>query len=376
MNKPIYLDCNATTPIEEEVLKTIIYYLRDEFGNAGSRTHVYGNEANKAVGDARKNISELVDCETDEVIFTSGATESNNIALLGLEEYGKAEKKMHIISSQIEHKAILEPLDKLSNNGFEVELIGVNKEGLIDLKELRSKIREDTLLITVMHANNETGVIQPIDQISGLAKKHKIIFHTDAAQTYGKIIPELKNKDIDLISFSGHKIYGPKGIGGLIVRRNKQFNLSAINVGGGQEKGLRPGTLPVHLIAGLGKATEISKRDADKREAFNKEFKEKIINELKDLKMTMYGDQSRCLNNTLSVSFGDLDSEALMIILKESVAISNGSACTSSTYEPSHVLLAMGIEGEEAERITRWSWSHMTDLPDMQNLKETIERLI
>ena len=221
--KPTYLDCNATTPIDQEVLETVVHYLEEEFGNSGSRTHIYGQQANKAVSNARKQIADLVNCDSDEVLFTSGATESNNLVFFGLEEFARRTNKTHIISSQIEHKAVLEPLDKLSNNGFDVDLLEVDHSGKVNSKDLERAIREDTFLISIMHANNETGIIQPIDDIASIAKDKNILFHTDAAQTYGKEIAALENEDIDMISFSGHKIYGPKGIGGLILRRNKEM---------------------------------------------------------------------------------------------------------------------------------------------------------
>ncbi len=374
---PIYLDCNSTTPIENEVIEIMKNYLVVDYGNAGSRTHLYGQTANKAIVTARKEIASIVDCEPNEVIFTSGATESNNIAILGLKKYGIETNKRHIISSKIEHKAVLEPLERLEKNGFEVTYVECNKSGRISADAVIDQVRSDTMLVSIMHVNNETGILQPIHEIAEGLMDMEVFFHTDAAQGFGKDIDTLRNRNIDMISVSGHKIYGPKGIGALICRSSKKVSdaIQPIMIGGGQEGGLRPGTHPVHLIAGLGEAAKIAARDYKKREGHNKKFKQKLLSELSDLNPLLNGHQEYCLPNTANISFGDLDSEVIMLALKDDVAISNGSACTSNTYESSHVLRAMGFSEDEAETATRWSWSHLSIQPNWQKVLSKMKRL-
>lgn len=374
----VYLDCCATSPLESEVLAEISRYQAIDYGNSGSRTHEYGATANRAVETARRQVAAVVGCEPNEVVFTSGATESDNLATLGLFAYGVEVGKKHIISTQIEHKAILEPLDELARRGFEITLIPVNKSGRVDAAEVLAAIRDDTLLVSIMHANNETGVIQPIPDIAVAMQDHEAFLHTDAAQTFGKLIPELRNPRIDMISLSGHKIYGPKGIGALVARRRQgtRLPLRPLMFGGGQEKGLRPGTMPVPLIAGLGKAAELALRDHQTRLEKCLDFRAKFFQEMADLPLIHHGNADQTLAHVANVSFGDIDSEALMLALKDIVAISNGSACTSASYSPSHVLTAMQFASEEAETATRWSWCHLTEDPDWKGIRERIQMLL
>ena len=263
----IYLDCNATTPIEPEVVEKMNKYLITDFGNEGSHTHSFGSVAKKAVQEATDHVVSLVNASRNEIIFTSGATESNNIAILGLKEFGLNNNKKHIITSAIEHKAVLEPIQELEKLGFDVDIINVDQSGRVNPKDIKDKIREDTLLISIMGVNNETGVVQPISEIIEIIKNHDCYFHVDAAQMFGKDIETLSNKRIDLISISGHKIFGPKGIGALVTRL-RNFNkppLQPLFFGGGQQAKLRPGTLPVHLIVGLGTAAKIAKKNLKKK---------------------------------------------------------------------------------------------------------------
>ena len=248
----VYLDCNATTPLEPEVQREMLRFFEGEFGNAGSRTHEFGARAKQAIQKARDQVAALVSAQREEVIFTSGATESNNLAILGLAAFGEQSKRRHIISTQIEHKAVLEPLEELERRGFEVEFLAPNSDGRVETEKIHAALRPDTLLVSVMHANNETGVIQPIEEIATILGKHAAYFHVDAAQTFGKLIEPLRNPRIDFISASAHKIYGPKGVGALIARRRgfDRAPLTPLLFGGGQERGLRPGTLPVPLIVG------------------------------------------------------------------------------------------------------------------------------
>lgn len=362
----VYLDCNATTPVEPAVADIVHRYLVEEFGNAGSRTHEFGARAKSAVNNARIQVAAVVDAQPDEVIFTSGATESNNLAILGLAEYGQRERRNHIISTAIEHKAVLEPLERLSEAGFEVELVHPSRSGRIDPDSVADRVRPETLLVSVMHVNNETGVVQPIDEVGLALADHSAYFHVDAAQGFGKDLLALRNHRIDLISISGHKIYAPKGIGALVTRRRayERPPLVPLAVGGGQERGLRPGTLPVHLITGLGLAAEIAVTDAVERRRSTETFKSKMLAALEPLRPHVNGDAEFTLPTSCSLSFQGIDAEAAMVALKGVIAVSNGSACTSASYQPSHVLDAMGLSQDELSSTIRLSWSHLTSEPD------------
>jgi len=373
----VYLDCNATTPLEPRVRDEMWKYFTDDYGNEGSRTHEYGAKAKQAVQQARDQVASVVECSREEVIFTSGATESNNMALLGLGEHGEKTGKRHIISTQIEHKAVLEPLELLKSRGFEVTLLPTNHSGRIDAGDLTKALRPDTLLVSVMHANNETGVIQPIQEIAQALQEHKAYFHIDGAQTYGKLIDDLRLSRIDLISASGHKIYGPKGVGALIVRRRgyEKLPLTPLMVGGGQERGLRPGTVAVPLVVGMGFASAIALKEHKKREQSNMKFREKLLAKLTVLKPEINGDQSHVMPHCISLAFPGIDSETAMVTFKGLVAASNGSACTSASYKPSHVLEAMGLPPERIAGTIRFSWCHMTEEPDWDRLVKRVKSL-
>lgn len=371
----IYLDCNATTPIEPEVVEKMNNYLTTDFGNEGSHTHSFGSVAKKAVQEATDQVVSLVNASRNEIIFTSGATESNNIAILGLKEFGLNNNKKHIIASAIEHKAVLEPIEELEKLGFDVDIINVDQSGRINPKDIKDKIREDTLLLSIMGVNNETGIIQPISEIIEIIKEHNCYFHVDAAQMYGKDIDTLSNKRIDLISISGHKIFGPKGIGALITRL-RNFNkppLQPLFFGGGQQAKLRPGTLPVHLIVGLGTAAKIAKKNFKKRQEQNKIIFNQILKLMKSLNGNLNGDEKYLLGNCINFSIPTVDAEAFMLTTKDLISISNGSACTSSTYEPSHVIKAMTNDEDKLKGAIRISWCHLTD--DKIPINELIARL-
>ena len=372
--RPIYLDCAATTPLDGEAREVILEYLDVEFGNAGSRTHQYGSAALKAVNHAREQVGSVVACEPEEVIFTSGATESNNLAILGLANGPAAESKRRIVSTAIEHKAVLEPLEVLASRGFDVVLIPPDHRGKIDAEQLLRAVTDETFLVSVMHVNNETGVIQPIDEIaSGLAGK-EVYFHVDGSQGFGKDIERLQHPRIDLISISGHKIFAPKGIGALIARRRRRRRvpLVPLQFGGGQERGTRPGTLAVHLIAALGKASEVAARDLVVRRDFCRRFRVDMLAGLAPLAPTVVSETAPTVPSTISLKFDGIDAEALMLKLREFVAISSGSACTSERIAPSHVLLAMGYSEEAAYEVTRWSWCHSTSTPDWNAICKSI----
>lgn len=373
-----YLDCNATTPIEPAVLEVVIRYLRDLYGNAGSRTHEHGVVAKRAVEKARAQVAEVVAAQLDEVVFTSGATESNNIAILGLAEHAAREGKRHIISTAIEHKAVLEPLEVLAGRGFEVELLELGEAGWVDPGDVAAALRPDTVMVSIMQVNNETGVVQPLGEVAEALRGHEAFLHVDAAQGFGKELEPLKNQRIDLISISGHKIYAPKGVGALITRR-RDFDrppLTPLLHGGGQERGLRPGTHPVHLIAGLGEAAEIAVRVCAVRRRACEEQRRQALSSLGALSPIFVGDQDRVIPNTLSMALPGLDSEAAMVALKGVVAASNGSACTSSSYEPSHVLTAMGLPEDVVSGAIRLSWSHLTPQVDWHLVAERLANVI
>jgi len=362
-SRPVYLDCNATTPLEPAVLSVINEYLSSEYGNAGSRTHDMGNRAKLAVQKARTHIATLAGSEVDEVVFTSGATESNNLSILGLADYGREKNRKHIISTQVEHKAVLEPLEQLSKQDFEVTLLPVSEEGTVDPDAVSNALTPETLLVSIMHVNNETGVVQPVEEVASVLEGHDSFFHVDAAQSFGKLIPPLQNPRIDLISASAHKIYGPKGVGALIMRR-RDYELPPLKplvFGGGQERGVRPGTLPVPLVAGFGEAAKLAKANCDKRSKKCRENQEAALKAFEILRYEINGNVNDVIPHTLNISINGVDSEATMLCLKGLVEISNGSACTSASYTPSHVLAAMGYDEERIESAIRISWSHLTD---------------
>jgi cysteine desulfurase len=372
---PVYLDCNATTPLEPAVGALIRRYFEEEYGNEGSRTHGYGARAKEAVEKARAQIAELVAAKPDEVIFTSGATESNNLAILGLANWGRRHGKTHIISTHLEHKAVLEPIDVLAKDGFEVDLVAPEKNGRVDAAKIVSLLRPTTLLVSLMHANNETGVIQPIDEVAKALAHHPAYFHVDAAQTFGKLIEPLRNHRIDLLSASGHKIYGPKGVGVLLVRhRGKQkVPLAPLVYGGGQEHGLRPGTLPVPLIAGFGLAAEIGAKDHEAREAKCRAFRERFLRAIEPLHPKIHGEEGQVLAHTVNLSFPGISAEEGMVKMRDLVAVSNGSACTSSSYQPSHVLKSMRLAKDEIIGAMRFSWCHLTPDPDWAKVVEKLK---
>ena len=376
--RPAYLDYAATTPVDPRVADEVLKYMAHEFGNAGSRTHSYGQIAKERVRRAREEVAEVVAAKPDEVVFTSGATESNNLSILGLAAHGERTGKQHIISTQIEHKAVLEPLEVLSARGFDVELLPPSAGGWVSAEQVAAALRPDTLLVSVMAVNNETGVIQPIEEIAIALEGHETFFHVDGAQAFGKLIGSLQNRRIDLLAISGHKVSGPKGIGALITRR-RGYNrppLEPLLFGGGQERGLRPGTLPVALIAGLGTAARLALQHADDRAAANQAVKEQMLAALLPLGAALNGDGDRTITSTLNVSIPGVDAEAAIVALKDVAAFSNGSACTSQSYELSHVLAAAGLPTERIEGALRFSWGPSIRSVPAQEIAERLGALI
>ena len=364
----VYLDSCATTQVDSRVAAVVQTFLLDEYGNAGSRTHSWGAKAAKTIEEARQQISGPVSSNPEEVIFTSGATESNNIALLGIAKHAQEVNKLHVITTAVEHKAVLEPADYLKNIGFDVTVLPVDEKGWPNPKDLDNALRPDTVLVSTMHVNNETGVELPLNDYSNVLANHEAWWHVDAAQSYGKINEALIDPRIDLISISGHKVFAPKGIGALIVRRRGYDRppLTPLVYGGGQERGLRPGTLPVALIAGLGLAAELADTEADTRKKICSEYKNRVLNALSPLAIKINGDEERVVSHVLNVSVPGLDAEAALVATKDLIAVSNGSACTSSSYEPSHVLTSMGLDDGRVSEALRISWDHETSDPDWE----------
>lgn len=366
----IYLDYNATTPIDERVLTEMVDVYRNSYGNADSRTHDYGENARKIVDKARERVANLLSVDKGEVFFTSGSTESSNIAIQGLKSHALITGKKHVITSAIEHKAVLSTVKSLEDDGFEVDVIKPEEDGRISFDAVVEKLREDTLLVSLMHANNETGIIQPVEELGELLATKGIFFHVDATQTCGKLVPELKKVKYDMLSMSAHKMYGPQGVGALILKK-KRYKLppvKAIMYGGQQEHGIRPGTTPVALIAGLGKACELAELEYDENRAALIRIKEAVLKLIENsgLEYRFNGDQNFCLSNTINVSFKGVESEALMLSSKQYCGISNGSACTSHDYSPSYVLKAMGLDEERLSEAIRISWGPKTVVEEME----------
>ncbi len=370
----IYMDCAATTPLLPEVRREILLYLDEDYGNAGSRTHEYGRRARAAVEQARDRVAAAAGTSRGDVVFTSGATESNNLAILGLAEHGDRTGRRHVVTTAIEHHAVLEPFAELERRGFQTTRIGADTAGAVDSAAVLEAVRPDTLLVSVMHVNNETGIIQPIQEIAMGLGRDGPFFHVDAAQSFGKQIGGLSHPRIDLVSISAHKIHGPKGIGAVVVRRRDGLRppLEALMYGGGQERGLRPGTLPVPSIAGFGKAAELAVSEHESRERRCREFRSELLAGLAPLDPFVNGDSARSVPHIVNLSIPGLDAETIIEAWREMVAISQGAACTSQTYTCSHVLSAMGLPRWQQDAAVRLSWSHLTPMPDLQAMVDAI----
>jgi cysteine desulfurase len=376
---PVYLDCNATTPVEPEVAEAMNNWLVAEYGNASSRTHEFGLNAKRAVGLARKSVAGTLFVEAEEVFFTSGATESNNLAILGLAPWCEQVGKKHLIISAIEHSAVLEPVAWLREHaGFEVTVLPVAGDGVVCPDDLRRSLRSDTALVSIMHVNNETGVIQPLRELASVLDDHPAYLHVDAAQGFGKEFTEIKARRIDMISCTAHKIYGPKGVGALVTKRASSgpIQLRPLMFGGGQEKGLRPGTLPVHLIVGFGIAADLAISRHVERAQINRSFRQRLFEGLSELPLKVHGAERIVLPHVANLGIDGISSEAAMVALREYIAISNGSACTSAKYEPSHVLRAMGLGLDELDAAMRFSWCHLTPTVDWEQICFILKRFI
>ena len=360
MKLPIYLDYSATTPVDPRVAEKMIPFLVEKFGNPASRSHSYGWEAEAAVEEARQQVADLVHADPKEIVWTSGATESNNLAIKGAANFYAATKGKHIITVKTEHKAVLDTVRELERQGFAATYLDVQENGLIDLEAFKAAIRPDTILVSVMYVNNEIGVIQPIEQIGEICRDKGIIFHVDAAQATGKVDIDLEKLKVDLMSFSAHKTYGPKGIGALYIRRKPRVRLEAQMHGGGHERGFRSGTLATHQIVGMGEAFRLAKEEMVAENKHIAALRDRLLKGLSDLEAVyVNGDMEHRVAHNLNMSFAYVEGESLLMAIKD-VAVSSGSACTSASLEPSYVLRALGREDELAHSSIRFSIGRFT----------------
>ncbi|KAF7295522.1 tRNA splicing protein [Mycena indigotica] len=374
--RPIYLDMQATTPVDPRVLDAMLPYMTDQYGNPHSRTHAYGWEAEQAVEDARKHVADLIGADPKDIVFTSGATETNNMAIKGVARFHK-EKKRHIITTQTEHKCVLDSCRKLQEEGFDVTYLPVQSNGIISLSELEAAIRPDTSLVSIMTVNNETGVIQPMKEIGALVRKHRGVYlHTDAAQAVGKIPVDVNEMNVDLMSISGHKIYGPKGIGAAYVRRRPRVRLEPIINGGGQERGLRSGTLSTPLVVGIGEAARIAKLEMSRDHKHISKLSNRLLQRINSqVEHVVRNGDANGYPGCVNLSFSYVEGESLLMALKD-IALSSGSACTSASLEPSYVLRALGAAEDMAHSSLRFGMGRFTTEAEVDFVVDHIVRTV
>ena len=380
MRAPIYLDYSATTPVDERVADKMCHYLtiQGNFGNPASRSHKYGWDAEKAVEEARADVAALINADPKEIVWTSGATESNNLAIKGAAHFYSKRGK-HIVTSKTEHKAVLDSCRQLEREGYEVTYLDPDENGMIDVSMVEAALRDDTILVSIMHVNNEIGVIQDITAIGELCRARKIIFHVDAAQSAGKITIDMQNMKVDLLSLSAHKMYGPKGIGVLYVRRKPRVRIEAQMHGGGHERGMRSGTLPVHQIVGMGEASKIAKEEMAAEDERIRGLRDRLLKGFEGMEeIYVNGDLDHRVPQNLNLSFNYVEGESLLMAI-EDLAVSSGSACTSASLEPSYVLRAIGRNDELAHSSIRFSLGRYTTEEDVDYtiklVKEKVEKL-
>ena len=373
-DQPIYLDYQATTPMDPRVLDAMMPYFTTKFGNPASRSHSYGWEAEEAVETARAQVASIIGADEKEIVFTSGATESNNLAIKGVAHFYK-DRRNHIVTTVTEHKCVLDTCRHLEQEGFEVTYLPVEKSGLVDLEKLRAAVTDKTVLVSIMAVNNEIGVIQPLKEIGKICREKGAFFHTDAAQAVGKIKLDVEEMNIDLMSISGHKIYGPKGIGALYVRRRPRVRLVALINGGGQERGFRSGTLPTPLCVGLGEACAIALKEMDSEAERLRGLRDRFLAKLQERLPEIYvnGDLEQRIPGNLNISFAFVEGESLMMGIK-SLSVSSGSACTSASLEPSYVLRALGVEEEMAHTSLRIGFGRFTTEAEIDQAVDDIAR--
>ncbi len=378
MKRPIYLDYAATTPVDPRVAEKMIPYLTEKFGNPASRSHAYGWEAEKAVEEARKNVAELFNCDPREIIWTSGATEADNLALKGAAHFYKS-RGNHLITVRTEHKAVLDTMRELEREGFEVTYLDVEKDGLVNTQTLIDAVRDDTILVSVMYVNSEIGVIQDIPAFGEICRERGIIFHVDATQAVGKVPIDLQTLKIDLMSMSAHKVYGPKGVGALYVRRKPRVRIEAQMHGGGHERGMRSGTLPTHQVVGMGEAYRLARLEMQEEIPRLAKLRDRLFNGLRDIEeVYVNGSLEHRVCNNLNMSFNFVEGESLMMAIRD-IAVSSGSACTSASLEPSYVLRALGVSDELAHSSIRFSLGRFTTEQEIDHaidvIKKNIDRL-
>ena len=377
MNKqPIYLDYSATTPVDPRVADKMIPFITEHFGNAASRSHSFGWTAEKAVEEAREEVAKLVGADPREIVWTSGATESNNLAIKGAAHFYAPTKGKHIITIATEHKAVIDAVRELEREGFDATYLAPEPDGLVDLAKFKAAIRPDTVLASVMMVNNEIGVIQDITAIGNLCRENNVIFHVDAAQATGKVKIDLENLPVDLMSFSAHKTYGPKGIGALYVRRKPRIRIEAQIHGGGHERGMRSGTLATHQIVGMGEAFRIAREEMELENARIRKLRDKLLHGLQTIEETyVNGDLTHRIPHNLNMSFNYVEGESLIMAVKD-IAVSSGSACTSASLEPSYVLRALGRSDELAHSSIRFSIGRFTTDADVEYTIELMKSKI
>lgn len=359
----VYLDYNASAPIDKRVLEKMIDVYRCHYGNADSRTHIFGTDAKEIVSSARKSIAEILSVDSTDVFFTSGSTESNNMAILGLLDYALESGRNHFITTSIEHKSVLEAMKHLQEKGCVVDFVSPDESGRIKPEQILSLVTDKTLLVSMMQVNSETGVIQPIEEVGAALAGTKTYFHVDATQGFGKLNDSLRNTKYNMLSITAHKISGPQGIGGFIMRRDRTYRrppVKPLMYGGQQERGYRPGTTPVALVAGFALAAQLSDKESAVHMESCKSIKRRFLEAVEGLNYTLNGDQEYCLPSTVNISFHGVDAEGIFLAVKEDYAFSNGSACNSGSHAPSYVLTAMGLDEARVSEAIRLSWNHNT----------------
>ena len=378
MTMPIYMDYSATTPVDPRVAEKMIPFITEDFGNPASRSHPYGWTAEKAVENARKEVAKLVNADPREIIWTSGATESNNLAIKGASNFYSSKGK-HIITMATEHKAVIDAVREMERLGYETTFMVPEPNGLVDIEKFKAALRPDTVLATIMLVNNEIGVVQDIEELGNICRENKIIFHVDAAQATGKVAIEIEKLPVDLMSFSAHKTYGPKGVGALYVRRKPRIRIEAQMHGGGHERGMRSGTLATHQIVGMGEAFRIAREEMQEENARIEKLQKRLLDGLTEIDETyINGDLDKRVPHNLNISFNYVEGESLIMAIK-GIAVSSGSACTSASLEPSYVLRALGRSDELAHSSIRFSIGRFTTEKDVdytiELLKEKIGKL-
>ena len=361
----VYLDYNASSPVDERVLERMIEVYRSHYGNADSRTHIFGTEAKEIVTTSRKTIADILGVDSTDVFFTSGSTESNNMAIVGLLDYALESGRNHFITTSIEHKSVLEAMKYLQEKGCSVDFVSPDSSGRIKPEQILDLVTEKTLLVSMMHVNSETGIIQPIEEVGEALSKTKTYFHIDATQGFGKLNQSLRKAKYNMLSITAHKLGGPQGVGAFVLRRDKTYRrppVKQLMYGGQQERGYRPGTTPVALVAGFALAAEICEQESAMHAEHCQNIKNSFLNAISGLNYTINGDQNYCLPSTINISFHGVDAEGIFLAIKEDYAFSNGSACNSGSHAPSYVLTAMGLDENRINEAIRVSWNYNTQV--------------